>query len=55
MDETVEMASRLENCAALARRTAAYFEALTSGAAAEETYLEDALSAASQEVDVDQT
>ncbi len=54
MDKTVEMARRLDNRATLERQTAAYFKGLTSRAAAEETDLEDALSAASQEIDFDQ-
>jgi hypothetical protein len=43
----------LDNRAALEYRTAAYFEGLTSKAAEEESDLEDALSAASQEMDFD--
>jgi hypothetical protein len=39
---------------ALERQTAAYFNGLTPKATAEETHLEDALSAASQEMDFDQ-
>ncbi len=54
VDKTVEMARRLDNRATLERQTAAYFKGLTSRAAAEETDLEDALSAASQEIDFDQ-
>ena len=54
MDKAVEMARRLDNRATLERQTAAYFKGLTSKAAAEETDLEDALSAASQEMDFDQ-
>jgi hypothetical protein len=45
----------LDNRAALERQTAAYFKGLTSKAVAQETDLEDALSAASQEMDFDQT
>jgi hypothetical protein len=48
------MARRLDNRATLERQTGAYFKGLTSKAAAEETDLEDALSAASQEMDFDQ-
>jgi hypothetical protein len=40
--------------ATLEPQTSAYFNGLTSSAAAEETDLEDALSAASQEMDFDQ-
>jgi len=45
---------RLDNRATLERQTAAYFSGLNSKAAAEEADLEDALSAASQEMDFDQ-
>ena len=51
VDKAVEIARRLDNRAALERQTAAYFKGLSSKAAAEETALEDALSAASQEMD----
>jgi len=44
----------MDNRAALERQTAAYFKGLTPKAAAEETDLEDALSAVSQEMDFDQ-
>ena len=54
VDKTVEVARRLDNRATLERQTAAYFKGLTSRVAAEETDLEDALSAASQEIDFDQ-
>jgi len=54
VDRTVEIARRLDNRATLERQTAAYFRGLTSKAAAEETDLEDALSATSQEMDFDQ-
>jgi hypothetical protein len=54
VDKTVEMARRLDNRATLERQTAAYFKGLTSKATAEETDLEDVLSAASQEMDFDQ-
>ena len=54
VDKAVEMARRLDNRATLERQTAAYFKGLTSKAAAEETDLEDALSAATQEMDFDQ-
>jgi hypothetical protein len=54
VDKGVEMARRLDNRATLERQTAAYFKGLTSKAAAEETDLEDALSAVSQEMDFDQ-
>ncbi len=52
-DRAVEMARRLDNRATLERQTAAYFKGLTTKAAAEETDLEDDLSAASQEMDFD--
>jgi hypothetical protein len=54
VDKAVEMARKLENRATLERQTAAYFNGLTSQAAAEETDLADALSSASQEMDFDQ-
>src|SRR6266567_1469 len=49
VDKAVELARRLDNRASLERQTAAYFRGLTAKAAAEETDLENALSAASQE------
>jgi hypothetical protein len=54
VDKTVEMTRRLDNRATLERQTAAYFKGLTSKAAAQEADLENALSAASQEMDFDQ-
>ena len=54
VDKAVEVARRLDNRATLERQTAAYFKGLTAGAAAEEADLENALSAASQEIDFDQ-
>jgi hypothetical protein len=54
VDKAVEMARRLDNRATLERQTAAYFKGLTSKAAAEETDLEEALRAVSQEMDFDQ-
>jgi hypothetical protein len=54
VDKAVEMARRLNNRATLERQTAAYFKGLTCQAATEETDLEDALSAATQEMDFDQ-
>jgi hypothetical protein len=54
VDKAVEIARRLDNRATLERQTAAYFKSLTSKASAEETDLEGALSAASQEMDLDQ-
>ena len=54
VDKAVEVARRLDNRASLERQTAAYFRGLTAKAAAEETDLENALSAASQEMDFDQ-
>jgi hypothetical protein len=44
----------LDNRTTLERQTTAYFKGLTSKAAAEETDLEEVLSAASQEMDIDQ-
>lgn len=54
VDKAVEMARRLDNRATLERQTAAYFKGLTVTAAAEDADLENALSAASQEMDFDQ-
>jgi len=54
VDKAVEMARRLDNRATLERQTAAYFKGMPPNAAAEEISLEDALSAASQEMDFDQ-
>ena len=48
-DKAVELARRLDNRATLEHQTAAYFNGLSSKAAAEEADLEDALSAVSQE------
>src|SRR5437667_4961830 len=53
VDKAVEIARRLNNRVTLERQTASYFKGLTSKAAAEETDLEDALSAASQGMDFD--
>ena len=53
VDKAVEMARRMDNRATLERQTAAYFKGLPSKAAAEETDLEAALSAVSQEMDLD--
>jgi hypothetical protein len=54
VDNAVEIARKLDSRATLERQTASYFQGLTSKAAAEETDLEAALSAASQEMDFDQ-
>jgi hypothetical protein len=54
VDKAVELARRLDNRATLERETAAYFKGLTRRAATEEADLENALSAASQEMDFDQ-
>ena len=54
VDRAVEMARRLDDRAVLAHRTAAYFKGLPPKAAAEEADLEDALSAAAEEMDFDQ-
>ena len=54
VDKAVEVARRLDNRATLERQTAAYFTGLTASAAAEEADLENALSAASQELDFGQ-
>jgi hypothetical protein len=53
VDKAVEVARRLDNRATLERQTAAYFKGLTAKAAREETDLEEALSAASHEMDFD--
>jgi hypothetical protein len=50
-----ELARRLDARATLERETAAYFKGLTPRAAAEETDLEESLSAAAQELNVDRT
>jgi hypothetical protein len=54
VDKTVEMARRLDNRATLQCQTAAYFQGLSSQAAAEEIDLEKGIAAASQEMDFDQ-
>lgn len=54
VDNAVEMVRRLDNRATLERETAAYFKGRTSSVAAEEASLENALSAATQEIDFDQ-
>lgn len=54
VDKAVELTRRLDNRATLEHQTAAYFNGLSSKAAAEEADLENALSAASQEMDFDQ-
>ena len=54
VDKAVRIARRLDDRTTLERQTAAYFKGLTSKAATEEADLEDALSAASQEMDFDQ-
>jgi hypothetical protein len=48
------MVIRLDKRATLERQAAAYFKGLPSKAGAEETDLEDAMSAASQEMDFEQ-
>jgi HEPN domain-containing protein len=53
VDETVEVARRLENRAALERQTDAYFEGLAPDAAIEEADLENVLSAGAHEIDFD--
>jgi hypothetical protein len=54
VDRAVEVARRLDNRVTLEQQTANYFKGLTATAAAEETSLEDVLSAATQEIDFDQ-
>jgi hypothetical protein len=54
VDKAVEIARRLDNRATLERQTAAYFKGLPAKAGREEADLEDALSAATQEMDFDQ-
>ena len=54
VDKAVEIARRLDSRATLERSTAAYFEGLPAAAAAEEADLEDALSAATPEIDFDE-
>jgi hypothetical protein len=54
VDQAVELARRLEARATLERQTAAYFNGLSTKAAAEEADIEEALSAATQEMDFDE-
>lgn len=54
VDKAVEMARRVESRATLERQTAAYFRGRTAKAAREDANLEEALSAAAQEIDFDQ-
>jgi hypothetical protein len=54
VDKVVGLACRLDNRARLERQTAAHFKGLTSQAAGQEADLENALSMASQEVEIDQ-
>jgi hypothetical protein len=54
VDRTVELARRPDDRVILEQETAAYLKGLPSMAAAEEADLENALSAASQEMDFDQ-
>ena len=54
VDKAVELARRLDNQATLEHQTAAYFKGLSAKAAAEESDLENALGAASQEIDFEQ-
>jgi hypothetical protein len=53
VDKAVEIASRLDNRAALERDTSTYFSGLSPSAADEEAALESALSSAAQELDFD--
>jgi HEPN domain-containing protein len=54
VDKAVEMARRLDDRATLERQTAAYFKGLSPRVAAADADLEEALSAASEELDFDQ-
>jgi hypothetical protein len=54
VDKAVEIVRRIDSRATLERETAAYFKGLTPTAAAAEADLENALSAATQEMDFDQ-
>jgi hypothetical protein len=54
VDQTVEIARRLNRRAKLERDTAAYFAQMTPDAAAEENALANALSEAAMEIDFDQ-
>jgi hypothetical protein len=54
VDKAVELARKLDSRATLERETAEYFKSRDSAVTAEETDLEKALSAASQEMDFDQ-
>jgi len=52
VDRAVEITLRLDNRATLELQTAAYFKDLTAAAAAQERDLDDALSGASQAMDL---
>jgi len=54
VDLAVEIARRVENRATLERQTSAYFKRRSAKAVKEEAALENALSAASMEMDFDQ-
>ena len=54
VDKVVEITRRRDNRATLERETAAYFKTLTAEAATEESDIENALSAASQEMGFDE-
>lgn len=54
VDKVVGIARMLDNRATLERETAAYFQGLSPEAVAEESALEDAISAAAHEIDFDQ-
>src|SRR5260370_22736685 len=53
--EVLGFARRLDNRATLDRETARYFSSMKTSAAAEEVELENAVSAASQDLDLDQS
>jgi hypothetical protein len=54
VDKAVEIARRLNDRATLERQTAAYFEGRSRRALTEDAELEDAVSAASEEANLDQ-
>jgi hypothetical protein len=54
VDKAVEMARKLDDRGTLELQTDGYYEGLSHQSSAEEVDLEDALSAASQEMDFDQ-
>lgn len=54
LDRALDTARRLDNRVRLERQTGVYFESMDAGGAAEESRIEEALSAASAETNFDQ-